>query len=146
MSLPKKFTACRSHLGMLFDALEKGDMKAVENLEHLLTPIEECVACSYGFRIKGTVVNEFEDFLRKQGFTVDASIPASLVDQVWYWAIRLGILVLIFALFLAIERSIMGMIFKNFSYNPLSLNVVEFLSVTLGTLLIFIFIDDTMLD
>lgn len=42
-----KLKTCHSHLGELYAALQHGDIKMVQTLEHELTPTEECVAGIY---------------------------------------------------------------------------------------------------
>lgn len=45
---------CQNHLGLLFEALKTNKVKDVERLEHKLTKIEECVACTYVLKEKGS--------------------------------------------------------------------------------------------
>lgn len=83
---------CGEHLQALFRALERGDVDLVYQLEHELTPEEECVACAYALRAHGRVREVLDTFLQKEGFMVATPLHLNLVQEVWYWVLRIGIL------------------------------------------------------
>jgi len=96
---------CQNHLTELYEAMKRGDLAGIEEIEHELSQEEECVACAYALKAKGEAKKELLEFLRSEGFAVEVPKDASLADHFVFWAIRIGVFVLIFfAFFLPLEN------------------------------------------
>jgi len=141
-----KIKTCRNHLGELYDALQHGNLQMVQTLEHELTPIEECVACTYTLQSDTKAKRILEHYLQKEGFAVSVSRNSSLVSSIWFWIIRFGIFSGLYLSILGFERVVWIFIFKARNFNFFSLNVFEFVTVSFLTVLIFIYLDDKLLD
>lgn len=83
---------CAEHLQALFRALERGDVDAVYQIEHKLTPEEECVACAYSLRAHGKVRQVLDAFLQKEGYLVAAPQNLTYGEEIRYWLVRIGLL------------------------------------------------------
>lgn len=83
---------CAEHLQSLFRALERGDVGAVYQIEHQLTPEEECVACAYALRAHGKVRQVLDMFLQQEGYMVAAPQNMTQVAEIRYWLVRIGLL------------------------------------------------------
>ncbi len=92
MDLSVKLKLCNEHLQALFRALERGDVASVYQIEHELTPEEECVACAYALRAHGAVRQVLDTFLRKEGFLVASPAQVGIGAEISYWLVRIGLL------------------------------------------------------
>lgn len=59
---------CSSHLELLYQYLKVNNVTGVEEVEHELSGTEECVACTYLLKAKGTSKEVLGAFLSEQGF------------------------------------------------------------------------------
>lgn len=137
---------CRNHLSELFNAMEQGNIQLIKELEHELTPQEECVACAYGLKASLQGKNELENFLKKEGFTVDIKVQSSFISQVFYWMFRAVLFFALFAGILIAERMLTNVFFHSKTYSLFSLNMVEFVSATFFSFFAFTLLDDTLFD
>lgn len=84
---------CNRHLQALFRAIERGDVAAVSQIEHRLTPEEECVVCAYALKARGVVREVIDTFLQKEGFMVAIPHHFNVLEELKFWFVRLGLLV-----------------------------------------------------
>jgi len=96
---------CQNHLTELYEAIKRGDLGGIEEVEHELSQEEECVACAYALKAKGETKRELLEFLKSEGFAVEAPKETSLISRFAFWVVRIGIFALIFfALFLPLKN------------------------------------------
>lgn len=141
----RKINLCQNHLPEFFKAIKAGDVSRVEALEHQLTPEEECVACAFVFKTKGTVRDALESFLNKEGFEVEKKEKRTIKEKTYYWLLKGFILLgsLLFILFfLALFK---GVLFGS-KINLLALNIMEMIFVSILTIFVFVVVDDKLLE
>lgn len=101
---------CNNHLTKLFNAIETGDSRTIYQIEHELTPDEECIACTYVWRAHGHAKKELEQYLKNEGFG-NFTDTVNLKEKVSFWLTRLGLFLLLFAGFWGV-----GMVLKTFLF------------------------------
>lgn len=89
--IPVSLRLCNEHLQSLYRAIERDDIVSVYQIEHELTEVEECVACAYALKAKGTVREVLDSFLQKEGFQVDLPTKFTRLGEVKFWTTRMGI-------------------------------------------------------
>jgi len=141
----KKVKICRDHLPEFFEAIKKGNLNLVKKLEHELAPKEECVACSYVFKARGSVREALADYLQKDGFEVETGGKETVIKQAFFWIFRLFIFALVFAALVLFEMSLRNFLL-GLSFNFLKLNLFEYLVIGLASVIIFLLIDDNLLE
>lgn len=103
---------CRNHLTELYEALRVGDIVEIEKIEHQLSPAEECVACAYAFRAKGTAREVLLAYLQSEGFAVSGKEKSGVLVSLRFWGIRLSLLLIIFLPVFAILQKFIPAIFS----------------------------------
>ena len=134
---------CNRHLQELFRAIVSGNAGEIYQIEHKLTPEEECVACAYALRARGTVREVLDTFLKQEGFMVETPTPHTPFAEIKYWVVRL----LIFTgLMVFISRS--GLFLKTFFDGGRSLTLGSFgwVGVILTTIATFVILDSLLLE
>lgn len=142
----KKVRICNNHLAHLFEAIQHSDLTTVRKIEHELTKEEECVACAYAAKAVGTTREELIKFLQKEGFALEIPNRETVLDLFLYWTFRIGVLIGLFLLFFALERSSLVFIFKRGSVDVLTLGAFEFITLLVTSVLGFLYIENTFLD
>jgi hypothetical protein len=87
---------CNLHLQELFRAIERGDVRAVEHIEHVLTPQEECVACTYSLRANGEVKQVLDSFLQQEGYLGRKASNTGVIDELVEWGIKIALFAMLF--------------------------------------------------
>ena len=96
---------CENHLSQLYEAIKAGDIADIEKIEHELSPIEECVACAYALKARGTAREILMDYLKTEGFAVDVPKKIGFLSLIWFWGIRIILVLLVFfPLFFIFQR------------------------------------------
>lgn len=103
---------CENHLSQLYEAIKAGDILNIEKIEHELSPIEECVACAYALKAKGTARQILLEYLESQGFKVETAKRVNFLSSALFWMIRLVIFLLIFSSVFIIFRHFWPAIFS----------------------------------
>lgn len=138
-----KVSICDSHLPELYEALNKSDLNSVKRIEHKLTKAEECVACAYLFKTKGSVRDALESYLQGEGFDVEANSESRLTIK--SFVLRFSIFLLSLAFVLSIE-SLIKTIFLKTTFLELKINVLELTLIITVSIAIFVVIDDFLFD
>lgn len=134
----KKIKACKNHLTELYDALKARNLRLVEEIEHKLTPSEECVACAYVFKTKGAIRDSLEDFLNSHGFEVSSRRKNNYFE---FWAFRIFIWFTIFITVFLIKRAIWSLFFTKSFFIAGSIDIFEFILVFAVSIVIFLFVE-----
>ena len=96
---------CENHLADLYEAIKNEDLAETEKVEHQLTIEEECVACAYSFKAKGSVKGELLSYLKSQGFELDVRRKESLLDHFYFWFVRVAIFTFVYLVLFSALRS-----------------------------------------
>lgn len=146
MSSKRKINICKNHLPVFFEALKNEDLARIRKIEHVLTSEEECVACSYLFKTKGETRQVLEDFLNKEGFEVSKALPQTGRSVLNFWVTRIFILIVILAIVYFLEYFFKKLLIGNASLSIFSLNLIEYIIISLIAIGVFLYIDDIFLD
>lgn len=141
----KKVNICENHLPEFFDAIKEGNLNLIKQLEHELTPSEECVACAYVFKTNGTVREALVDYLSKDGFEVESRVSNSKVKDLTYWGIKMAVFLVVFLGIYLIENAIRKFILGG-NFFVLNLNIAEYLLIMILSVVVFLLIDDRFLE
>lgn len=82
---------CDNHLADLYDAIKSDNIPELEKVEHELTSQEECVACTYAFKAKGSTKEVLLSYLKSEGLGVDIPVKENAVDHFYYWFVRVAV-------------------------------------------------------
>lgn len=141
----RKINICSNHLPDFFKALQIGDLKQINKIEHNLTKEEECVACAYIFKTKGSVRDALGTFLNEEGFEVDLSSEKTKNKILSFWIFRIAVLLIIisllFILFTVVKYFIIGLQVSFFN-----LNIIEYIAILTLAIFIFLIVDDKIIE
>lgn len=146
MTEKARIPVCHNHLSELFEAIQRGDIVTIEKLEHELTYEEECVACGYLLRARGSVRDALIHFLKEEGFLVEVVASESPFDHALFWGIRSLMFFSLFVVFFTAEKFAQQAFINARNFNFFSLSIIELIFVTFAALLVFIIIDDAFFD
>ncbi len=104
---------CNQHLTELFAAIQRGDVAGIYKLEHTLTKEEECVACAYALRAKGVARQALDTFLEQEGYLVSSPQTPTIIGELRFWLLRLGLLSGLTALFVSLGRQFKQILFAS---------------------------------
>jgi hypothetical protein len=93
------YKLCQNHLTELYEAIKRGDIGEIEEVEHELSSQEECVACAYALKAKGEAKKELLGFLKSEGFAVEVPEEKGPASRLAFWLVRIGIFALVFFAF-----------------------------------------------
>lgn len=139
-------SVCENHLTALYDALKKGDLQLVDKIEHQLTREEQCVACAYIFKTRGTVREAFETYLNHKGFAVGRTEEKTEHERLKFWGLRIGCLFVIFILELCILGLFKYVLFQRIPFTLAGFNFFELTLVSLTSVALFLYIDDKVFE
>ncbi len=144
----KKITICENHLPELFEALKRGDLQEIKEIEHELSPQELCVACTYTYRVKGTTKEFFEQLLQEKSSLAGSEMVIHKLhtDGIAFWILRISILLTIVAGIFFVVSLIKQFFNINFYQNGFSFSILEITLIYIISLIIFLWIDDTFFD
>ena len=140
---------CESHLASLFEAIKRNDIENVEKFEHVLTPAEECVACTYLLKADEPVAAVLSRFLEKEGLLVASHTKETLVDHLLFWLLRTSLFASSILIALGIESIVRQIVLGEYAFglpSLTSLGVIEFIAIGIISLLIFLTVDDRFID
>ncbi len=142
----RKINICQNHLTQFYEALKYNDLNLSENIEHLLSPQEKCVACVYLLSAQGTIKEALVDYFAKEGILVDPSpSPKTVKEALVFWSLRALFFIMIFFIIVTAESFVKKLLFG--IYNDLfSLGLVELVAVSMVSLFIFLIVDDICFD
>lgn len=133
---------CNDHLKSLFQAIERGDVKAVYELEHRLTHEEECVACAYALKAKGQVREVLNVFLQEEGFMVAQPLSLGFIEELRYWGVRFIVLTGLALLFMRIGSYTKSLFFGSTAV----IGSFGWIGVIMAVIATYVLIDNWLLE
>ncbi len=138
-----KLPLCKNHLTLLYEAIERGDIRQAYQLEHELTYTQVCVACAYSLKAKGDLRLMLDHYLKKQGFEIDPPQEDNIWVELRFWTIRLTILALMFFIYFSAAVTFKGLILNSKS---VALGGMAIGGVFLGAIASFVLFEEWVLE
>lgn len=140
---------CESHLASLFEAIKRNEIENVERIEHVLTRQEECVACTYLLKADEPVATVLSRFLQQEGLLAVSPLKQTLISHILFWLLRISLFASSILIALGIESIVRQIVLGEYAFGLPSLNsfgVIELIAIGVLSLLIFLTIDDRLID